>query len=48
VYKHKEQISTKLVENEMLKKKGIWVPVNGGGGNWDVWWTINEILICRD
>ena len=48
VDKRNKQISTKLVENEMLKKKGIWVPVNGGGGNWDVWWTINEILICRD
>jgi len=42
------QVDKRKLANEMLKKKGIWVPVDGSDGKLEVWWTINEILICRD
>ena len=37
-----------LIKDDAFLKKAVWVPVEIKEGSLSIWWTINEILICRD
>ena len=38
----------KVLRQETKKKQGVFVPSKGNRGKYSIWWTINDILICKD
>jgi hypothetical protein len=35
-------------KREIKKSKGVFIPSSGNRGKYSIWWTINDILICKD
>ncbi len=43
-YTRSREVSTR----EIKKSKGVFIPSQGNRGRYSIWWTINDILICKD